>query len=134
MDRITKKQRSALMAKVRVRDTDIEKILGQIIRPLWKVERYKRNVRNLPGKPDFVFPKSKLAIFADGDFWHGKDFKRWKAGIPAFWRKKITSNIKRDLTQKRELKKLGFRVLRFYGSKIKNKQESIRNTIKNRIN
>ena len=86
MDRLSKQQRSALMAKVRVKDTDIEKLLGEIVRPFWKKERYRKNVKSLPGKPDIVFPESKIAIFADGDFWHGKGFKKWKSEISVFWR------------------------------------------------
>lgn len=76
MDRLSRRQRSALMAKVRIKDTDIERLLGEIIRPFWKKERYQKNVIRLPGKPDVVFPESKIVIFADGDFWHGKDFKK----------------------------------------------------------
>ncbi|MDP3875202.1 MAG: very short patch repair endonuclease [bacterium] len=130
MDRLSKQQRSALMAKVRIKDTDIEKLLGEIIRPFWKKERYRKNVKNLPGKPDIVFPESKLAIFADGDFWHGKDFKKWESGIPAFWRKKIAGNILRDRLQDKALQKAGYCVLRFYGSKIKQNSQLVHNAIR----
>lgn len=130
MDRLSKKQRSALMAKVRVKDTDIEKILGEIIRPFWKTERYRKNVRSLPGKPDIVFSKSKVAIFADGDFWHGKDFKKWKSGIPVFWRKKIAGNILRDRLQDKALRRAGYRVFRFYGSKIKRSSQFVHSAIR----
>ena len=133
MDRLTKKQRSSLMARVRVKDTDIEKIIGETIKPFWKIERYRKNVKILPGKPDVVFPKSKIAIFADGDFWHGKDFKKWKSEIPVFWRKKIAGNIRRDLLQVKTLRKSGYRVLRFYGSKIKRNQEYIKRTIERNL-
>jgi DNA mismatch endonuclease (patch repair protein) len=133
MDRLSKKQRSALMAKVRVKDTDIEKILGEIIKPFWKTERYRKNVKSLPGKPDVVFPKSKIAIFADGDFWHGKDFKKWKSRIPVFWRKKITSNVLRDRIQDKILRKKGYRVLRFYGSKIKQNSQFVHRAIRRNL-
>lgn len=121
------------MAKVRVKDTDIERILGELVRPFWKTERYRKNVRTLPGKPDIVFPKSKVAIFADGDFWHGKDFKKWKSGIPAFWRKKIAGNIRRDRFQNRALRKAGYCVLRFYGSKIKRDSEYVKTAIRRNL-
>jgi len=133
MDRLSKPQRSALMAKVRVRDTDIEILLGEIIKPFWKTERYRKNVKGLPGKPDIVFPWSKLAIFADGDFWHGKDFKKWKSRIPAFWRKKIADNIQRDRLQNKVLRKAGYRVLRFYGSKIKQNSRFVHNAIRQNL-
>ena len=121
------------MAKVRVKDTDIEKILGETIKPFWKIERYRKNVKGLPGKPDIVFPKSKLTVFADGDFWHGKNFKKWKSGIPLFWRKKIAGNIQRDGLQTKALRKAGYRVLRFYGSKIKRNPQFIRSAIRRNI-
>jgi len=118
------------MSKVRVKDTDIEIILSELVRPFWKIERYRKNVHTLPGKPDIVFLKSKVVIFADGDFWHGKNFKKWESKIPSFWRKKITTNIERDRFQGRVLRKSGYRVLRFYGSKIKNNPEYVRNIVK----
>lgn len=121
------------MAKVRVKDTDIEKILGETIKPFWKIERYRKNVKSLPGKPDIVFPKSKIAIFADGDFWHGKDFKKWKSGIPTFWRKKISGNIQRDRLQVKALRKAGYRVLRFYGSKIKRDSQYVYSAIERNL-
>lgn len=121
------------MAKVRVKDTDIEKLLGEIVRPFWKKERYRKNVKSLPGKPDVVFPESKIAIFADGDFWHGKDFKKWKSGIPVFWRKKISGNILRDHLQNKTLRRAGYRVLRFYGSKIKRNSHLVHNAIRRNL-
>mgnify|MGYP001609897102 FL=1 len=130
MDRLSKKQRSSLMAKVRIKDTDIEKLLGEIVKSFWKKERYRKNVKSLPGKPDIVFPESKIAIFADGDFWHGKDFKKWKSEIPVFWRKKIAGNILRDRLQDKTLRKAGYRVLRFFGSKIKRNSQLVHNAIR----
>ena len=134
MDRHTKEQRSFNMAQVRVCDTDIELILQKIIRSLWKIKRYRKNVKNLPGKPDIVFPKSKIVIFADGDFWHGKDFKKWKRKISPFWQKKIASNMERDGKQNKALKKQGYRVLRFWGSYIKKNPEKVIGKIQKNIN
>ena len=125
MDRLTKTERSILMAKVGTKNTDIEKQLCDIVRPFWKTERYRKNVKTLLGKPDIVFAKNKIVIFADGDFWHGKDFKKWKSKIPVFWRKKIAANILRDRFQDKALRRAGYRVLRFYGSKIKRNPEYI---------
>jgi len=117
------------MAKVRVKDTDIERILGELVKPFWKTERYKKNVKALPGKPDIVFPKSRVAVFADGDFWHGRDFVKWRRGIPDFWKKKIALNMDRDARQTKELRKRGYRILRFWGSAIKKRPERIRQKI-----
>jgi DNA mismatch endonuclease (patch repair protein) len=123
MDRLSKTERSKLMARVRVKDTDIEKILGEIIKPLWKIERYRKNVKTLPGRPDIVFPKSKIAIFADGDFWHGHYYKKEKHKWDIFWQDKIKKNVSRDNRQKQELKGLGYKVIRFWGSDLKKNPE-----------
>lgn len=123
MNRLSKIDRSKLMARVRVKDTDIEKILGEIVRPLWKVERYRKNVKILPGKPDIVFPKSKIAIFADGDFWHGHYYKNERRKWNSFWQDKIRKNVLRDKKQNRALKMLGYKVFRFWGSGLKKNSE-----------
>jgi DNA mismatch endonuclease (patch repair protein) len=133
MDRLTKEARSILMKKVGTKNTDIEKLLGKIVRPFWKIERYRRNVASLPGKPDIVYVKNKTVIFADGDFWHGREFKKWGAQVPDFWKSKIAGNIKRDSRQVRELRKRGYRVLRFWGSVIKKHPERVQARIKRHL-
>lgn len=133
MDRLTKEQRSALMARVRTANTDIENLLSECVRPFWEKERYRKNPKNITGKPDIVFPKSKVIVFADGDFWHGKDFEKWKDGIPPFWRKKIASNIKRDNEQNRLLRREGYGVLRFWGSSIKKNPKKVTDKIQRKL-
>ncbi len=130
MDKLTKEARSVLMKKVGTKNTDIEKLLGRIVRPFWKIERYRKNVASLPGKPDIVFVKNKIAIFADGDFWHGRGLKKWGARIPDFWKSKIAANIKRDSRQIRELRKRGYKVLRFWGSVIKKHPDRVETKMK----
>lgn len=129
MDIFSKKKRSELMAKVRTAGTDIEEHLSECVRPFWRRERYRKNPKNVLGKPDIYFSKSKLVIFADGDFWHGRGFSKWKNGVPEFWRKKITSNIERDKRQNKILKKQGYRVLRFWGSYIKKNPKKVTDKI-----
>lgn len=113
------------MAKIGTKNTDIERLLVEIVRPFWKIERYRKNVKDLPGKPDIVFPRSKVAVFADGDFWHGRDFVKWRRGIPKFWKKKIASNMERDRKQTKELRKVGYKAIRFWGSAIKGKPDYV---------
>jgi DNA mismatch endonuclease Vsr len=125
MDKFSQKVRSALMSRVRTSGTDIELVLLKCVRHLWTKERYRRNVKNLPGKPDIVFPKSKIAIFADGDFWHGKNFKKWNKNIPKFWQNKISLNIERDKRNNKALRKEGYRIIRFWGSVIKKRPKGI---------
>lgn len=114
------------MSRVKTSGTDIEAYLAECIKPLWKKERYRKNVKNLPGKPDIVFPKSKVVIFADGDFWHGKNFKKWRKSVPDFWKNKIASNMERDQKQTEALKESGYRVLRFWGSFIKKSPSEVK--------
>ena len=113
------------MSRIRTSGTDIETRLSDCVKSFWSTEHYRKNVKNLPGKPDIVFPKSKIAVFADGDFWHGRNFEKWRKDIPKFWRDKIASNIKRDKQQAKILERSGYRVLRFWGSDIKGSSEKI---------
>ena len=77
------------------------------------------------GNPDFVFSKIKLAVFVDGCFWHGcpRCYSEPKSNR-AFWRRKITTNRKRDLAVKRALRKSGWRVMRIWQHELKRKNES----------
>jgi DNA mismatch endonuclease, patch repair protein len=86
--------------------------------------RFRRNVASLPGRPDFVFSEARLAVFCDGDFWHGR---RWRAlsrkltkGTNGeYWCAKIGSNIQRDKRNTKLLKKLGWSVVRLWESETK---------------
>ena len=85
MGRYTDEQTHRIMSAVHSKDTDIEVRLRNA---LWrKGYRYRKNVKKLPGKPDIVFTKYKLAIFCDAEFWHGKDWDILKAqsiGFPKY--------------------------------------------------
>jgi len=111
-DWLTKKQRSKHMAKIRTRDTDIEQRLS---RALDKAQiKYGRNSKELIGQPDFVILKSKIVIFADGDYWHGWHYPLWKHKMSKYWRTKIEANRKRDLRTFRKLRRSGWLVLRLW--------------------
>ena len=73
----------------------------------------------MPGKPDFVFPKARLALFIDGDFWHGhpKNYRPPKTNA-AFWKKKIQKNRQRDRAVNALLKAKGWAVLRIWESSL----------------
>ena len=72
-------------------------------RALWRAgHRYRKNVATLPGKPDIVFVRARLAVFCDGDFWHGRNWPERKAKLeqghnPGYWVAKIERNMERDL-------------------------------------
>lgn len=130
MDRISKAARSINMSKVRNRDTDIEVQLRKL---LWDNKlRYRKHYKVI-GKPDIAFPGYKIAVFCDGDFWHGKDYLSEKKNYDPFWKKKIQINIDRDKKVNRELKKMGWVVFRFWKSDIHNKTQNCVDKIKKSI-
>jgi DNA mismatch endonuclease (patch repair protein) len=89
--------------------------------------RYRINYKKLPGKPDIVFTKKKIAIFCDGDFWHGHNWalrglsslEDELNGYSEFWRQKILRNIKRDNEINKDLTSRGWTVIRIWESDIK---------------
>jgi DNA mismatch endonuclease (patch repair protein) len=116
----TTKERSKLMSKIRGKDTKPEVMFRKA---LWaKGYRYRKNVKKLPGKPDVLLNKFKLAIFIDGEFWHGYNWEEKKKTIKsnrAFWIPKIERNMQRDEQVEIELGELGFTVMRFWEQQIK---------------
>lgn len=120
------------MSHIRSKDTSIEITLRKA---LWqKGYRYRKNVDNLPGKPDIVLPKYKIAIFCDGEFFHGKGWLVLKPKIAAgsnkdYWIKKIAKNIERDDRNNKELLALGWTVIRFWGKDIKKNTDDCIKTI-----
>ncbi len=85
--------------------------------------RYRKNVRTLPGKPDIVFPKDRVVVFCDGDFWHGRDWQRLSKKLrtgtnPSYWLPKIEGNRNRDRRNNRLLKREGWTVIRLWETDI----------------
>lgn len=83
--------------------------------------RYRKNSGSIFGKPDFSFKKYKVAVFVDGEFWHGKDWEQRKADIKGnreFWIAKIERNIRRDMEVTGRLKAEGWTVLRFWSNDV----------------
>lgn len=122
MDRLTKEQRHKNMSNIKNKDTGIE---VKLRKALWKKGyRYRKNYKKLPGKPDIVLPKYKLVVFCDSEFFHGKDWEelheQLKRGNNAeFWIKKISQNRIRDEEINKQLKFMGWTVIRFWGKDIK---------------
>jgi len=106
----------------RSRDTSAELKLRKA---LWSLgARYRVSPKNILGKPDIVFSKARVAVFCDGEFWHGRAWgsrqKRLARGANAeYWLTKIAYNIERDQSVTAQLTQLGWRVLRFWESDIK---------------
>ncbi|MCD8103954.1 MAG: very short patch repair endonuclease [Lachnospiraceae bacterium] len=126
MDVLTPEQRKKNMQNIKGKDTQIELILR---RALWKKGyRYRKHYSVLPGKPDIALTKYKIAVFCDGEFFHGYDWevlkpKLLKGNNGEFWVSKISRNRERDDEVNKQLLFLGWTVIRFWGNEIKKKPD-----------
>jgi len=120
--------------RIKPNGSKIEKILAKA---MWAEGlRYRKQCKDVYGKPDFCFKGKKIAIFCDSEFWHGKKFlegERFKTNID-FWEAKIRRNIERDKEVNRRLKEEGWKVIRFWGKNIEKDTESCVLEIKKIIN
>lgn len=124
-DHLTPDQRSRAMKRVKLRNGSLERIIQKELQK--RKLNFKRHIKNLPGSPDIVFQNKKIAIFVDGDFWHGWRFPVWEHKLTSFWRKKISTNRKRDQRNFRKLRSLGWCVVRIWQHQlIKDKEQSIK--------
>lgn len=109
------------MSKIHSKDTSIEL---QLRKALWhKGFRYRKNYKALPGSPDIVLTKYKLAIFCDSEFFHGKDWEVLRPRLaqgsnPDYWIHKIERNLARDLENDKKLLFRGYTVIHFWGQDI----------------
>ena len=147
------------MRKIHSKDTSIELLLRKA---LWhKGYRYRKNYKALPGSPDIVLTKYKIAIFCDSEFFHGKDWEILKLRLengknpkvwifpifksefenlrlengknPDFWIKKIERNRNRDYENDKKLLFLGYTVLHFWGQDISKHTDECLQTIEEAI-
>lgn len=125
-DVLTLEQRRKNMQHIKSNDTKIEVLLRKA---LWnKGYRYRKNYKELPGKPDIVLTKYKIAIFCDGEFFHGKDWEVLKPRLEKsnnseFWIKKISRNLERDDEINKKLLFMEWTVIRFWGNDITQKTD-----------
>lgn len=111
VDRLTPERRSWLMSRVRGKDTTPEMRVRRAAHKLGL--RFRLHREDLPGKPDLVFPKHRVALFVHGCFWHRHEGCP-KASTPksrvSYWKDKFASNVARDVAVRHELEELGWRV------------------------
>ncbi len=127
MDVFSKSKRSDIMSKVSGKDTKPEILVRKHL--FSKGFRYRKNVKNMPGKPDIILPKYKTIIFVHGCFWHGhNDCEAAKLPVSNvdYWTKKISSNIKRDSSNIQQLEKLGWNVIVVWECELKSKAKEKR--------
>ncbi len=126
MDIWTKKKRSKVMSRIRSKNTKPEIILRSLLHK--EGYRFRIHRKDLPGKPDIVFPSKKIAIYVHGCFWHFH--KHCPEGrVPKtnskFWSDKLQKNISRDRKHLREIKKHSWLALVFWECEIENKPEKV---------
>lgn len=135
MDRLTKEQRYKNMSANKGKGTKLELLFGKL---LWSAGvRYRKNDKTVFGKPDFVIRKMKIAIFCDGEFWHGRDWEKRKYNHKYncdFWYSKIERNIRRDKEVNEQLEAEGWKVFRFWETEITKESDKCLNIILNYMN
>lgn len=114
--------------------TKLEILFGKL---LWNAGvRYRKNDKTVFGKPDFVIKNMKIAIFCDGEFWHGRNWETRKSDHKSnceFWHSKIERNIERDKEVNEQLKIQGWKVFRFWETEIIKESDKCLNEVLNYI-
>lgn len=121
MDVVDKQKRSSMMAGIKGKDTKAE---ISVRKGLHKIGfRYQLHRKDLPGKPDLVFPKFQAVILINGCFWHAHNCHlfKWPSSRPEFWQEKISSNKVRDKINIEKLTSLGWKVLVIWECSLKGK-------------
>ena len=111
-DIMSTEKRSQVMSRIKGKNTNPERIMFALLKR--RGFTFSRHVRDLPGKPDIVFRRAKVTVFIDGDFWHGWRFPLWEHKLSEKWRNKIKRTRERDQQNFRELRRLGWKVVRIW--------------------
>ncbi len=115
--------RRKTMSQIRSKNTKPERRFRKV---LWAAGvRYRLQGKKLPGRPDIYIRKYKLAIFIDGEFWHGYEWEKHKERIHTrkeFWVSKIESNMQRDKQANQQLRSMGYEVMRFWSHDVDKNQ------------
>lgn len=112
MDIFTPGKRSQIMKRIPSKNSKPEVTLRKALFALGL--RYRLHSNKLPGKPDIVFGSKKVAVFVDGDWWHGRHYEKEHKKYTSFWQQKIKKNMLRDQIVNNELKKMGWTVFRVW--------------------
>ena len=121
-DIMSPEKRSALMARIKGKDTGPELVIAGLLRRSRR--QFETHARDLPGQPDFVFRRAKVAVFVDGDFWHGWRFPAWRLKLSEKWEDKIAANRRRDARNHARLRREGWTVIRLWEHQIERSPET----------
>lgn len=124
-DKLTPERRSANMARIRSKNTKPEITVRRMVHAAGY--RFRLHRKDLPGKPDLVFPGRRAVIFVHGCFWHGHPDPTCREAVPPksrleYWGPKLTRNKERDAANVAALKATGWRVLTLWECEIKNRE------------
>jgi DNA mismatch endonuclease (patch repair protein) len=130
-DIMSPEKRSAVMARIRGRDTGPERVVEAMLVGLGI--QYESHARDLPGRPDFVIRDARVAILVDGDFWHGWQFDSWRLKLSEKWERKIAANRRRDTLNRRLLRNDGWTVVRIWEHQVRKSPARCRQRIRRAI-
>lgn len=111
-DIMSAETRSSVMARIKGKNTTPERVIARELRR--RKIYFATHAAELPGKPDIVFRRIKLAVFIDGDFWHGWRFPLWKHKLSEKWQNKIARTRERDQRNFGKLRRDGWEVIRVW--------------------
>jgi DNA mismatch endonuclease (patch repair protein) len=112
MDIFTPEKRSEIMRGIPNKNTKPELLMRKTLHALGL--RYRLHDRKLPGTPDIIFRKNKVAVFVDGDWWHGRNYETDSNKYPPLWQEKIKANMARDVKVNEQLESAGWKVFRVW--------------------
>lgn len=116
-DIFSKEKRNEVMSKIRSKNTSIETLVFRELRK--RGIYFQKHYKGALGTPDIALPRKKVAIFIDGDFWHGYRYPAWKGRLGTFWHNKIERNRRRDKKYHAILRRKGWHVVRIWEHQLK---------------
>lgn len=120
-DIMSPQTRSKVMSRIKGKNTGPERALFAFLRR--EGVHFAKHVGSLPGRPDIVFRRVKVAVFVDGDFWHGWRFPLWQHKLSPRWREKIGATRLRDQRNFRALRRTGWKVVRIWEHQVERNPE-----------
>ena len=124
VDKLTKEKRSWNMSRIKGKDTKPEIIVRSVLHK--NGFRFRLNRKDLPGKPDIVLPKYKSVILVHGCFWHRHPRCKFAYNPKSrvkFWQNKFSENVERDRFVRKELRKMGWKVIVVWECELKNEKK-----------
>lgn len=119
-DVFSKEKRSEIMSKIKGKNTKVELLVFRELRK--RGVYFQKHYKRVPGRPDIALPRKKIAVFIDGDFWHGYNYAKTKKRLPKeYWRAKIEANMARDVKNRRKLRGMGWRIMRVWEHQLNKK-------------